>query len=107
MGDIDFRKLLDECQDGVDLAAQMLNLVVGNRDPRQMRDTADGGGVNGHRRSLKPGCDGAGGAFAPRIADRGIDRQLVEKRPKKVPSSPALVPPAARNPLNRSRPRLI
>ena len=33
---------------------QVLDLVVGNRDPRQMRDTADGLGVNRHGTSLGP-----------------------------------------------------
>ena len=53
--DIDLGKLLDERQDGVDLAPQMLDLVVGNRNPRQMRDAADGRGINGHRKPLKTG----------------------------------------------------
>jgi hypothetical protein len=48
--DVDLGQLLDERQDRIDLAPQVLDLVVGNRDPRQMRNTADGGGVNGHRR---------------------------------------------------------
>ena len=41
-------KLLDESQHGVELARKMLDLVLGNRDARQMRDPADGLGVNGH-----------------------------------------------------------
>jgi hypothetical protein len=30
----------------------MGNLVVGHRDPRQVRDTADGGGIDGHVNGL-------------------------------------------------------
>ena len=41
-------ELFDKGQNGVELAAQILDLIVGNRDTRQMRDTADGGGVDGH-----------------------------------------------------------
>src|SRR4051812_40374731 len=52
-GHIDLGKLLDERQDGVDLASQMLGLVVGNRNPRQVRDAADGLVVNGHRKPQK------------------------------------------------------
>ncbi len=46
---IDLGKLLDERQHGVDLAPQVLDLVIGNRDPRQMRDAANRGGINRHR----------------------------------------------------------
>jgi putative Holliday junction resolvase len=40
--------LLDEGKHRIQLAAQMLDFIVGDRDPRQMRDTADSSGVNGH-----------------------------------------------------------
>ena len=46
--DIDLAELLDEGQDGVELAAEILDLVFGNRDPRQMRNAADGIGIDGH-----------------------------------------------------------
>jgi hypothetical protein len=49
---IDFRKLLDEGEHGIELAAQMFDLIIGNRDARQMRDAADGIGVDGHAKTL-------------------------------------------------------
>ena len=45
-------KLLDEGEDGVDLALQMRNLRVGHGDAREMRDAADGGLIDGHDNSL-------------------------------------------------------
>ena len=50
--DIHLAKLLDERQHGVELALQVLDLIVGDRDARQMRDTADGGGIDGHENLL-------------------------------------------------------
>src|SRR5262249_15890546 len=46
--DIDLRQLLDEGQYGVQFTLQMRNFGVPDRDPRQMRDTAYGGGINRH-----------------------------------------------------------
>src|SRR4051812_13873728 len=46
--DVHFRKLLDECEDRVELALEVLDLIVRNRDAGEMRDKADGGGVNRH-----------------------------------------------------------
>ncbi len=46
--DIHLGQLLDEGEDRVDLAAQMLDFVIGHRDARQMRDAADGRGVDRH-----------------------------------------------------------
>src|ERR1700733_14921261 len=46
--DIAHAEFLDEGQDGVKLAAKILLLVLGDRDPRQMRNTADGIGIDGH-----------------------------------------------------------
>src|ERR1700704_1025089 len=46
--DIHFRQLFDECQHGIQLALQMRNLCLSDRDPREMRDTANGGGIDGH-----------------------------------------------------------
>ena len=40
--DLSFRKLLDESEDSVELAAKMLDLVLGNSEARQMRYAADG-----------------------------------------------------------------
>jgi hypothetical protein len=40
--------LLDEGEDRVDLAPQVLDLVVGDRNAREMRDPADGGGIDRH-----------------------------------------------------------
>src|ERR1043166_8729205 len=41
-GYVDFIKLLDKGKDSVQLALQMLDLVVVDRDAREMRDVADG-----------------------------------------------------------------
>jgi hypothetical protein len=41
-------QLLDERQDAVELVLQMLDFILGNRDTRQMRDAADGCGIDGH-----------------------------------------------------------
>ena len=46
-------KLLDEGEHGVDLVLEMLDLVLGHRDAGEMRDAADGGGVDGHGAILK------------------------------------------------------
>ncbi len=46
--DIDLLQLLDERQDGVELALEVLDLIVRDRDARQMRDAADGCGIDGH-----------------------------------------------------------
>src|ERR1700687_6307432 len=46
--DVYFRQLLDEGQHRVQLALQMRNLCLSDRDPREMRDTANGGGIDGH-----------------------------------------------------------
>ena len=41
-------ELLDEGQDGVELAPAGARLVVGDRDAREMRDAAHGVGIDGH-----------------------------------------------------------
>src|SRR5258708_3023099 len=46
--DIDLGQLLHESQHGIDLALQVRDLLVGDRDARQMRDAADGLGIDGH-----------------------------------------------------------
>ena len=46
--DVDLGQLLDEGQDGVELALKVLDLLLGDRDAREMRDAADGSGVDGH-----------------------------------------------------------
>ena len=46
--DIHFLQLLDKGQHGVQFALQMGNLGVSNRDPRKLRDTANGGSIDGH-----------------------------------------------------------
>lgn len=51
--DIDFRQLLDKSQNGVELALEVFDFVIRNRYARQMRNAADGLGVNGHRRPQK------------------------------------------------------
>src|SRR3954465_3041234 len=69
--DIDLRELLDKGEHGVELALQMRNLALGNRNARQMRDAADGSGVDGHYirpLTAKPMCRIAEAAFAPQPA---------------------------------------
>ena len=46
--DVDLGQLLDEGQNGVELALEVLDLVLGDGDARQMGNAPDGGGVNGH-----------------------------------------------------------
>ena len=46
--DVDLRELLDERQHGVEFALQMLDLLVGDRNPGEMGNTSDGCGINGH-----------------------------------------------------------
>src|SRR5580704_4032041 len=51
-GDVDLVELLDERQNGVELALQVLDLVVVDGDAREVRDAAHGRGVDGHADSL-------------------------------------------------------
>jgi len=44
--DINLRQLLDEGQDRVQFALEMRDLCFPDRNPRQMRDTANGGGID-------------------------------------------------------------
>src|SRR4029079_13854798 len=46
--DIDFRQLLHEGQHRIQLALQMRNLALSDRDPRELGDTAYGGSIDGH-----------------------------------------------------------
>jgi len=72
---IDFRELLDKSQHSIELTAQVLNLVVGDRYAREMRDPADPIGVNGHAKALafnrnagRGYTRGGGGSQRPRPA---------------------------------------
>ena len=47
-GDIDLGQLLHEGQHGVELALEVLDLVVRHGNPRQTGDLADGCGIDGH-----------------------------------------------------------
>lgn len=49
---IDFRKLLDKSEHGIELTAKVLDLIIGNRYARKVRNPADGIGVNGHAKAL-------------------------------------------------------
>ena len=46
--DFDLRELLDKSEHGVELALEMLDLVLGYRYAGEVRDAADGIGVDGH-----------------------------------------------------------
>src|SRR5260370_1055233 len=45
---VHFAELLDERQHRVQLALEMWNLALSDRNPREMGDTANGGGIDGH-----------------------------------------------------------
>src|ERR1700744_2863158 len=45
---IDLAELLDERQHGIQLALKVRNLGFSDRNPREMRDTANSGGIDGH-----------------------------------------------------------
>jgi hypothetical protein len=45
---IHLRELLDKRQHGVELALEMLNFILRDRNAREMRDAADGCGIDGH-----------------------------------------------------------
>src|SRR5712672_1483572 len=65
---VDFAELLDERQHRVQLALEMRNLALSDRNPREMGDTANGGGIDGHYiRPLRANSARriAEGAFAP------------------------------------------
>ena len=49
---IDFRKLLDKSEHGIELTAKVLDLIIGNRYARKVRNPADGIGVNGHAKAM-------------------------------------------------------
>ena len=51
--DIDLVELLDEGQDGVELALEVRHLLLGDGDPRKMRDAPDGRLIDGHSDLLK------------------------------------------------------
>ena len=46
--DVHLRELLDESKDCVELALEVFDLVLRNRDAGEMRDTADGSSVDRH-----------------------------------------------------------
>src|SRR3954453_7318730 len=99
--DIDLRELLDKGEHGVELALQMRNLALGNRNARQMRDAADGSGVDGHYirpLTAKPMCRIAEAAFAPQPAARSIQPAL-SSEPGPIWQDPASIrPPGPRGP---------
>ena len=55
--DIDLGQLLDKGQDRVQFAAQMLHLAVGQGDPGQMGNSANGRRVDGHCRLRGEGAE--------------------------------------------------
>jgi catechol 2,3-dioxygenase len=60
--DVDLRQLLDESEDGVELAPKVLDLLLGDRNAGQMGNAADGIGVDGHGASQlgRRACNQAG-----------------------------------------------
>ena len=86
--DIHLGQLLDERQHGVELALQVLDLIVRDRDARQMRDAADGCGIDGHENLV----------FAQRIS-RGARVRAVDADPdcaRRTACTPARQPLRAR-----------
>src|SRR5439155_344596 len=66
-----FRRRLDLGEHRIELALQMRNLVVGNRNARKMRDAADDSSVDGHNirpLTAKPIRRIAEAGFAPQPA---------------------------------------
>ena len=49
--DVDSLERLDESQNGVEFAAEALDLVVLDGDAREMGDAANGRGIDGHLRA--------------------------------------------------------
>ena len=47
--DIDLRELFDKRQNGIELALEIVHLLLGNRNAGEMGNAADGIGINGHR----------------------------------------------------------
>ena len=58
--DLDFRKLLDKGQDGIEFAAQILHFVFRDGNPRETRYPANCICVNGHRRRPWAASDSLG-----------------------------------------------
>src|SRR5260370_10980070 len=56
---IDLRQLLDEGENGVELASQVLDLVLGNSNARKLRDAANGIGIDRHAMLLESTKGGA------------------------------------------------
>src|SRR6266478_2950580 len=63
---IDLRQLLDEGENGVELASQVLDLVLGNSNARKLRDAANGIGIDRHGMLLESTKVGAPIAERPR-----------------------------------------
>ena len=78
----DLRQLLDEGQHGVELALEMLDLVLGDRDARQMRNTADGGGVDGHEGSSDRPVGRMGEPIAEPVSGRQPPHDRLRARPR-------------------------
>src|SRR3569833_2297637 len=99
--DIDLRELLDKGEHGIELALKMRILVLGNRNARQMRDAADGSGVDGHYirpLTAKPMCRIAEAGFAPQPA-LGISRPALSSGLAPFwPDPGSIRRPAARGP---------
>src|SRR5215470_9102219 len=79
--DIDLRQLLDKGENGIELAAQMLNLVLGDRNARKLRDAAHGLGIDRHGNLLEPtklGDPHSRAAFAAPT----VRKQLLRRRPE-------------------------
>src|SRR5262249_62210989 len=55
--DVALRQLPPEGENGVELPWQMLDSLLGDGDACEVRDTADGGGVDGHRDAPATGYD--------------------------------------------------
>src|SRR5262245_15326313 len=73
--DVDFRQLLHEGKDGIELPPQVLDLIFGNRDAREMRDAADGGGVDGHGARALLKRTKSSGPSAASLAEQLLRRQ--------------------------------
>jgi hypothetical protein len=52
---VDFRQLFDKGENGVEFAAEVFQLALGDRNSRQMRDAADSFDVDGHPGAIAEG----------------------------------------------------
>src|SRR6202035_3867764 len=86
--DIQFRQLLDKGQHRIQFVLQMWYFCVGDRDPGEMRDTANGGGIDRHdiwplNGEFSPPY--SRGCFCTATAAKALLRRHCQERPPRRP----------------------